>query len=97
MTLIGFRKLQSIRGNLTVIYKGRGSTNEGELLLIDHERKSVNSIFQDTVNNKLDRKLENILKDEDILKKYQPEHFKIEKERNAQGIPTEKKFESFTA
>ena len=53
MTLIGFRKLQSIRGNLTVIYKGRGSTNAGELLLIDHDRKSVNSIFEETVENKV--------------------------------------------
>ena len=77
MTLIGFRKLQSIRGNLTVIYKGWGSNNEGDLLLIDHDRKSVNSIFEDTVENKVHRDLDNILKDENILKKYKPEQFKI--------------------
>jgi len=98
MTLVGFRKLQSVRGNLTVIYKGRGSKNEGELLLIDHDRKSVNSLFADTVNNKVDSKLENILKDEDVLKKYQPEHFKIERETDGAGRPTEKRFDqSFLA
>lgn len=80
MTLVGFRKLQSIRGNLSVVYKGRNEPNEGELLLIDHDRKHVASIFEDTVNNKLDRKIDNILKDDDTLKKYQPEFFKIEKD-----------------
>jgi hypothetical protein len=60
-----------------VVYKGRGSTNEGDLLLIDHDRKSVNSIFEDTAENKVYRDLDNILRDENILKKYKPEQFKI--------------------
>jgi hypothetical protein len=29
MTLLGFRKLKCIRGNLSVIFKGRGMENEG--------------------------------------------------------------------
>lgn len=96
MTLIGFKKLQSIRGNLTVIYKGRGQNNEGELLLIDHDRKSVNSIFEDTTENKVSRDLDNILKDEYILKKYKPEQFNITKDL-VQGKPITKNFESFKA
>ena len=90
MTLVGFRKLQSIRGNLSVIYKGRGEHNEGELLLVDHDRKHVASIFEDTVNNKLDRKIDGILKDDDTLKKYQPEYFKIEKDLDQYGKPVTK-------
>jgi hypothetical protein len=68
---------------MTVVYKGRGSSNSGELLLIDHDRKSVNSIFEETVENKVHKDLENILKDENILKKYKREHFKIEKEKDS--------------
>lgn len=37
MTLVGFKKLKSIRGNLSVIFKGRGQDNEGELFVIDHD------------------------------------------------------------
>lgn len=87
MTLIGFKKFQSIRGNITVIYKGRESSNAGELLLIDHDRKTVNSIFEETVETKLQRDLENILKDDNILKKYKPEQFKIEKDKDSQNRP----------
>ncbi len=95
MTLVGFRKFQSIRGNLTVIYKGRGTQNVGELLLVDHERKTVQSIFEETVENKLERDLDNIMKDENILKKYKPEHFKIDMDKDNQGRPIEKKIEGF--
>ena len=41
MTLIGFKKLKCIRGNLSVLFKGRGQENEGELFVIDHDLKSV--------------------------------------------------------
>ena len=47
MTLIGFRKFKCLRGNLSVIFKGRGQENEGELFVIDHEMKSVQNIFND--------------------------------------------------
>lgn len=66
-------------------------------MLIDHDRKSVNSIFEETVENKVYKDLDNILKDDNILKKYKREHFKIEKEKDSQGRPVEKKFESYLA
>jgi len=47
MTLVGFRKLKCIRGNLSVLFKGRGQENEGELFVVDHEMKTVQNIFND--------------------------------------------------
>lgn len=47
MSLIGFKKFKSIRGNLSVIFKGRGQENEGELFVIDHDIKSVQNLFND--------------------------------------------------
>jgi hypothetical protein len=47
MTLIGFRKLKCIRGNISVLFKGRGQANEGELFVVDHDLKSVSNIFND--------------------------------------------------
>jgi hypothetical protein len=63
MTLVGFRNLKSIRGNLSVLFKGRGELNEGELIVVNHETNSVSNIFNNVVNDKLDRDLEDIMSD----------------------------------
>jgi len=41
MTLVGFKNLKCVRGNLSVLFKGRGSENEGELFVVDHDTKSA--------------------------------------------------------
>ena len=63
MTLVGFRHLKCIRGNLSVLFKGRGMENEGELFVVDHDTKSVSNIFSNVVNAKLDKDLEDIMSD----------------------------------
>ena len=54
-TLLGFKKLKSIRGNISVLLKGRnseaGGEQEGELLMIDHERKTVASVFEENAGS----------------------------------------------
>jgi hypothetical protein len=37
MTLLGLQKFNLIKGNISVLYKGRGSENEGELLIVDNK------------------------------------------------------------
>ena len=50
-----------------MLFKGRGSTcNEGELLVVDPEKNTVTSIFEDATLNRVERDLENILKDEHV-------------------------------
>ena len=61
MTLIGFRKLKCIRGNMSVLFKGRGQENEGELFIVDHDAKSVANIFNDIGYSKIEKDLEDIL------------------------------------
>jgi hypothetical protein len=63
MTLVGFRNLKCIRGNLSVIFKGRNQDNEGELLVIDHDTKSVSNIFNDIAYAKIEKDLEDIMAD----------------------------------
>lgn len=42
MTLVGYKKFKCVRGNLSVIFKGRGSgDSEGELIVVDHTNKTV--------------------------------------------------------
>ena len=45
MTLLGLQKFNLIKGNITMLYKGRGSDNEGDLLVIDNKFQTVNNIF----------------------------------------------------
>lgn len=64
MTLVGFRNLKCIRGNISVLFKGRNSENEGELFVVDHDTKSVSNIFSDIAMAKIDKDLEDILSDQ---------------------------------
>ena len=42
MTLLGLQKFTLIKGNISVIYKGRGNVDcEGELLIIDNKLETV--------------------------------------------------------
>jgi hypothetical protein len=63
MTLVGFRNLKCIRGNLSVLFKGRGQDNEGELTIVDHDSKSVSNIFNDVATAKIEKDLEDIMSD----------------------------------
>lgn len=59
MRLIGVKKFgQSIRGNVSILFKGRNSEkNAGELLVVDHDRNTVTSIFEDATLNRVERDL----------------------------------------
>ena len=48
-----------------MIFKGRNSgSNEGELLVVDHDRKTVTSIFEESVEARVERDIDNIMRDE---------------------------------
>ena len=68
MTLVGFKNLKSIRGNLSVLFKGRGQDNEGELYVVDHDTKSVTNLFNQVISAKLDKDLEDIMSDQQYQK-----------------------------
>lgn len=97
MTLVGFRKLKCVRGNLSVLFKGRGQENEGELYVVDHESKSVSNIFNDIAYNKIEKDLEEILSDQQYQKLYKADKFKIEAETDKKGEIRNKQIEGFKA
>ena len=48
MTLLGLQGFNLLKGNITVLYKGRDSKDKesaGELLIIDNKLQTVNSVF----------------------------------------------------
>ena len=80
MTLVGFRHLKCIRGKLSVLFKGRGQENEGELYVVDHDSKKVSNIFTDVIYAKLDKDLEDIMSDAQYQKLYKADKFQLEPE-----------------
>lgn len=70
---------------------------EGELLVIDHDKKYVKSIFDDTTENKIDKDLDNIMKNENVLKEYIPESFKIDKDYDKERRSITKNIEGYSA
>lgn len=79
---------------MSVLYKGRGSgLDEGELLLIDHDRRTINSIFEDTTDIKLQKELESLNKTNHVQKKFKPVNFKLSKEHDKRHEPICKEFD----
>ena len=51
-----------IKGNITVLYKGRGSgENEGDLLIIDNKLQTVGNIFNRSQEAKINAEIQEIL------------------------------------
>ena len=54
MSLLGLQKFNLIKGNISVIFKGRGAgENEGEFLVVDHKLQTVNSVLLNRNENKV--------------------------------------------
>ena len=51
MSLLGLQKFNLVKGNISVLFKGRNSDKDtlGELLVIDHKSQTVKNIFN--INN----------------------------------------------
>ena len=97
MTLVGFRNLKCIRGNLSVLFKGRNQENEGELMVVDHDTKSVSNIFNDVVTSKIDKDLEDIMSDQQYQKQYKADKFQMEPEHDKKGEIRSKNIEGYRA
>lgn len=95
MTLVGFRQLKCVRGNLSVLFKGRDQQNEGELFVVDHESKSVSNIFNDIAYTKIEKDLEDIMTDKNYQKMYKADKFKLEPEIDKKGEIRQKVIEGF--
>lgn len=62
-----------------MLFKGRNSeSNQGELLVVDHDKNTVTSIFEDATLNRVERDLENIIRDEHIQKEFKTETFRLQ-------------------
>lgn len=57
MTLLGLQSFNILKGNISILFKGRGSDNAdysaGDLLIIDNKQETVTSIFNTNKEHKI--------------------------------------------
>ena len=91
MTLLGLQKFNLIKGNISVLYKGRGSgENEGEFLIVDNKLQTVNNAFNRNNENKVMQQIGEILSGKQVLKKYQTHNVGIDVETDRSKRPMNK-------
>jgi len=80
-----------IKGNISVIFKGRGAgDNEGEFLVVDNKLHTVNSVFNRNNENKIIQEINEILTGKQVLKKYQTHSAQIKVETDRLNDPITK-------
>jgi hypothetical protein len=85
-----------IRGNISVIYKGRGSSeNEGELLIINKKLQTVQNIFSRNQEAKENNQIQEIMAGKQVLKKIQTNSVTTEMEKTKSGEPLKKRVNDF--
>ena len=97
MTLTGFRRMRCIRGDCSVIFKGRGTDNEGELVMVDHQNKSSLSILSDVVTPRVDEEMERLSKSVKFEKDYKAEKLQLEVAHDWKGEPIREKVDGYSA
>lgn len=72
MTLLGVQKFNVVKGNISVLFKGRDSGPEsaGDLLIVDHKLSTVGNIFNRNNEAKVNQQIGEILSGRQVLKKY---------------------------
>lgn len=96
MSLLGLQKFNLIKGNISVIYKGRGaSENEGELLIINKKLQTVQNIFSRNQEAKENNQIQEIMAGKQVLKKFQTNTVTSEMEKNKSGDPIMKNINNF--
>ena len=62
LSLLGWSKLQSIRGNSSIIFNGFGNEEGGRLMMINHDKGLSADLFEDACGLNLESKTEDLIK-----------------------------------
>ena len=84
LSLLGWSKLQSIRGNSSIIFNGIGE-EKGRLLLIDHEKGLSVDLFDDVCGLVLENKIDDLIKHEQMQSEIKTENLVFKPALNWRG------------
>ncbi len=83
LSLLGWSKLKSIRGNSSIIFNGNGA--EGKLLMIDHIKKNSVDILADVNSLALENKVDELIKHEQMNSEVKAENVVFKPATNWRG------------
>lgn len=85
LSLLGYKNMKSVRGEASIIFKGRGTQNEGELVVVNHTSQKVTSIFMDVDEAKVQATINKAIKRRNTVKESTPEFTTIKPSINWLG------------
>jgi hypothetical protein len=65
LSLLGWQKLKTIRGNSSIIFNGKGG-EEGRLCIVDHTKRAIADLFTDMESIALENKVDELMKQEQV-------------------------------
>jgi hypothetical protein len=74
---MGYKNMKSIRGDLSILFKGKGTKDEGEIFVVDHTSTKVSSIFMDVDDSKVQEAIDKAHKRKNKLKESVPDFVTI--------------------
>lgn len=76
-TLLGWRGIKTYRGNLSILFKGKGMAREGSLLIANHEAKTVEKAFTDVTETNIEENIKELLKVQKQTNSMQTQEYKL--------------------
>jgi len=84
LSLLGWSKLKSVRGNSSIIFNGLGS-GEGKLLMVDHIKKIAVDVLGDMSSLALENKVDELIKHEKMNSEVRAENVVFKPATNWKG------------
>lgn len=77
LTLLGWKGLKGIRGNLSLLFKGRRHAREGQLLVVNHNTKTVESVFAEQSDETIEEIINEMMKEQENSKLIETAQFSL--------------------
>lgn len=97
MTLLGYNTMQCQRGDMSILFKGRGTMNEGDIFFIDHHQQSVSPIFTEASLPKIEQVCEKVNKRKEKTKETYTESATTDPSTDWMGSYVTKELDGFDA
>jgi len=85
LSLLGWSKLQSIRGNSSIIFNGFGNEDGGRLMMIHHDKGLSADLFEDACGLNLESKTEDLIKQDRMRSELRAENVVFKPALNWKG------------
>ena len=95
MNLVGWSKIQTLKGKVSVIINAKGS-RDGEILVVDNITKTVSNLLTDVNLAQLDQEVEDLIAQEQHASEIKADNISLNIAKTWRGEPITQKIENYT-